>query len=189
MSPLTAILEDFEDLGGRGVADAHMQSIKSAAYAEGYAAGEAAAASQTGLNQQALDHAALQLNTAFTDLSGQVKVQFCCALKTAIEKVFPMLAEKGFAEACAAAVVEAAVVGEDGKVSLKVAPSREELLKSAFLRLGLDNNVTIEADAALSELEVKADWDNAGLELDFDAAIQQSLSALENTIAQINDRN
>lgn len=193
MTALRAILEDFEkpaSLGnlGQSADDVRVHEAASAAYAEGYAAGQAAGASQVGVNQQTLDLAALQLNSVFVDLSSQLKIQFCDAVKAAIEKVFPMLAEKGFADACAAAVADAAIIGDNTKVTLKVSPSQEELLKSAFLRFGGDTNIIIEADAELSELEVKADWDNAGLELDFDAAIKQSLTALENTIAQIKDR-
>lgn len=196
MSALKAILEDFERPAAFGggaplhADDSRLQAAASDAYAEGYAAGQAVTASQAGANSAALDSAAVQLNAAFANLSAEIRVQFCDALKAAIEKVFPMLAEKGFAENCAAAVADAAGLGEteDARVTIKAAPSQAELLNAAFSRLELGDNIRIKTDAALSEMEIRADWDNAGLELDFDAAIRQSLAALEHTIAQIKDR-
>lgn len=200
MSALKAFLEDFErppapapaSAASATADDGRIKAVASDAYAEGYAAGQAAAASQTNANHQALDNAAVQLNAAFADLSSQVRVQFCDALKAAIEKVFPVLAEKGFAETCAAAVADAAGLDETAaagaRVTIRTAPSQAEPLQAAFSRLNLENAVRITADAALSETEVKADWDSAGIELDVDAAIRQSLDALEHTIAQLNHR-
>lgn len=193
MTALRTILEDFENPVPLGslVQSANSMAADdgaSADYAKGYAAGEIAGASKAAANQQALDFMAVQLNAAFVDLSAQLKVQFCESVKAAIEKVFPMLSEKGFADACAIAITDAADISDNARVTLKVSPSQEALLKSAFAQFGVETSVTIEADASVSEFEVKASWDNAGLELDFDAAIQQSLTALENTIAQIKDR-
>lgn len=197
MSLLKAILEDFGEPGVFGAGapsadDVRMQDAASDAYAEGYAAGQAAAVSQATAQSAVLDDTAIQLNAAFESLSADIRIQFCDALKAAIDKIFPMLADKGFAENCAAAVAEAAGFGdaEDGRahVTIKAAPARAELLQAAFARLGLGENIRIKTDTGLSDLEIKADWNNAGLELDFDAAINQSLAALDHTIAQINDR-
>ena len=197
MSALKAILEDFEQPGAFGAVassadDVRIQDAASDAYAEGYAAGQAAAVSQANARSEALDNTALQLNAVFANLSAEIRVQFCDALKAALEKVFPMLADKGFAENCAAAVADAAGRGDAddrrAHVTIKAAPARAELLEAAFARLELGENISIKTDAGLSDLEIKADWDNAGLELDFEAAISQSLAALDHTIAQINDR-
>ena len=197
MSALKAILEDFEQPGvlapvASSADDVRIQNAASDAYAEGYAAGQAAAASQASAQSEALDNTAMQLNAVFANLSAEIRVQFCDALKAAIEKVFPMLADKGFAENCAAAVADAAGLGdaEDrrAQVTIKAAPARAELLEAAFARLELGDHIRIKTDDGLSDLEIKAGWENAGLELDFDAAISQSLAALDHTIAQINDR-
>lgn len=212
MSALKAFLEDFERpcaspspaLAGAPVEpqaeDEARRRELDEAYARGCAAGEAAAAERARLDQTALDSAAAQLSTALDGLSSDIKVQFCEALKTAVERVFPMLAERGFAESCAAAVAKAAGLGAKGpgsasgaapggaRVTLKAAPSQAALLEEAFARLGEDGAIRIETDATLADLEIRAVWDKAGLDLNIEEAIRQAGEALDHTIAQIKDR-
>ena len=212
MSALKAFLEDFERPSASGAASAMLAPVApdsqshaeeearrkalDESYARGYAAGEAAAAEQARLDQSALDSAAAQLSTALDGLSADIKVQFCEALKTAVERVFPTLAEHGFADSCAAAVAKAAgLAGADAasqeggaRVTLKAAPSQAGLLEEAFARLGEDGAIRIETDAGLADLEIRAVWDNAGLDLNIEEAIRQAGEALDHTIAQIKDR-
>lgn len=195
MSALSVILEDFEATSvgqaGGGIAEensARVQQMRAAAYAEGYAAGEAAAAARRETDAQLLKTVAENIENALHDSSGRLKVQFCEALKTAIEKIFPPLAEKGFADAAALAVAETMHVNGTDEIVLNVAPARKAMVEQALSLYCDEKAVSVESDASLPELAAKAAWRNAGIELDFGAAIEQSLSALENTIIQIKDR-
>ena len=195
MSALSVILEDFE-APGFGQADgdtaqensARAQQMRAAAYAEGYAAGEAAAAVRRETDAQLFNTVAVTIENALNDTSGRLKIQFCDALKTAIEKIFPPLAEKGFPDAVASAITETIRINGTDEIVLTVAPSRKAPVEQALSLHCAEKAVSVEADASLSELAAKAVWRDAGIELDFGAAIEQSLSALENTITQIKDR-
>ncbi len=208
MSALKAFLEDFERPGATAASngpaaapasqadDEPLRRAADDAYAKGYAAGEAAALDRARLDQTALDSAAAQLGAALDGLSADIKVQFCEALKAAVEKVFPPLARMGFAESCAAAVAEA-VAGSaapgslephGAHVTLRASPSQARLLEDAFARLDREPAVRVIADAGLADLEIRAAWDDAGLDLNYDEAIRQAAAALDHTIAQLQDR-
>jgi len=211
VSELKAFLEDFERPGATAASngpaaapapqadDERLRRAADDAYAKGYAAGEAAALDRARLDQTALDSAAAQLGAALDGLSADIKVQFCEALKAAVEKVFPPLARMGFAESCAAAVAEAvagsAAPGSHGspephgaRVTLRASPSQARLLEDAFARLDREPAVRVIADAGLADLEIRAAWDDAGLNLNYDEAIRQAAAALDHTIAQLQDR-
>ena len=186
MSALRAILEDFE--GGAAPEEGetvHVQQMKAAAYAEGYAAGEAAAIARRDADDEFLQHAMRSLDKAFDAMSANMQAEFCEALRSVVEKVFPSLAEAGFADAAAAAVLEAAHFGDGAGIVVKAAPNRTAALERAFAAYGAERAASVEADPKLGDLAATAEWRDAGVEVDFEAAIQQALAALETTVQQL----
>ena len=187
MSALRAILEDFEGAAAPAAEGeaVHIQQMKAGAYAEGYAAGEAAATARRGADDEFLQHAMRSLDKAFDAMSANMQAEFCEALRAVIEKVFPSLAEAGFADAAAAAVLKAAHFGDGEGIVVRAAPNRKAVLEQAFSAYGAGKTASVEADPDLGDLAVTAEWRDAGVEVDFEAAIQQSLAALETTVQQL----
>jgi len=181
VSALKVILEDFEvsglTVGVEG--DVGSQKARAADYAEGFAAGAAAAAEKQQLDTAFFDATAAQLNKVLTDLPAELNQQLGEVLVTLIQKTLPVLAEKGFAQETATAVLNYADFGEPGTVIVKASKERAEQLTESFVRLGAENTVTIEVDPELSGSTVTAFWKHGGLEMDVDMAVRKSLECLE----------
>jgi flagellar biosynthesis/type III secretory pathway protein FliH len=189
VSALKSLLEDFEaggaSLGSAG--DIHTQQVKAMAYSEGYAAGVAAAEVKEQEGNDFFNMAATRLNDVLADLPNRLNEQLGEALVAVMQKVLPALAAEGFAQETAAAILKQTDLGNPGSVVVKASKDRIEQLTKAFAELGAEQSVTVEVDPALSGSTVTAFWKNAGLEMDIDMAVKESLGRLESFISQFRE--
>ncbi|MBL4620401.1 MAG: hypothetical protein JKX88_09940 [Marinicaulis sp.] len=186
MSALRLILEDFEVSGASpgAVGEVRSQQEQAAAYAEGYAAGTAAAAEKQQQDSDFFDTAAAQLNDVISNLPTHLNQQLGEALAAVMQKVLPALAEEGFAQESATAILKHTDLKQPGSVVVKVSKERAEQLTEAFVQRGFEQVVNIEVDPELTGSTIAVFWKNGGLEMDVDMAVQKSLECLENFVSQ-----
>jgi flagellar biosynthesis/type III secretory pathway protein FliH len=178
------VLERFDDgAGALGHPDeVRAQQQRAAAYAEGFAAGEAAALTRAAEGNSELQHAAEMLTKHLDDFDREAAVCLCKALEAAAGKILPVLAEKGFAHDAAGTLVDAVQKNGDAALVLKTAPEKDEFLKKAMAEVGLQERINVEPDASLSGTQLAVTWECGGLAFDTDRAISLFLASLEKTI-------
>lgn len=182
MSALRAILEDFDRGGVSHENEVRAQQLKAAAYAEGFAAAEAAAAARQASEQAILTAFAERVDEILANLPVTLGEQFCEALKTVLEKALPALSEKGFAGEVAASVMKYADFSNTGRIVVKAPESRVAEIKAAFSELNGGKGIIVEADPDLAGAAVTAAWENGGLDIDVDAFVALAIKSLGNYV-------
>ena len=189
MSQLASILENFE-AGPHGAGeDVRSQQLKAAAYAEGRAAGEAAAANKQEEEQAFHFAAAAEVRRIIDSIPVQLNEQLAEATSAIIHKILPALAAKGFASEAAAAVTDHVITDKCGMVVVKTSAERLEDVKAAFAGADDALSLRIEADTAMSGSVIAATWENGGLEMDLDAAASKVLDILDQYLSQFKEEN
>ena len=97
MKSLSAVLENFDSETGQlpeGL-DVRSQQLKAKAYAEGFAAGEAAAQSKLEEQNMFIESIVDKLDREFAAIQLDQVHEFTISLKKLITAIFPVLAEKG----------------------------------------------------------------------------------------------
>ena len=137
MNALNVVLERFD---GEYGADGNLSSDpktsraeqeKAAAYAEGYAAGQASEKANATSDLEFLVFAATQIEEALATLPNQLHAQLCESLITVLQNILPALSEHGLADEVAAAVMKNAAIKSPGSLTIKAAPEQTELLAKA----------------------------------------------------------
>ncbi len=191
MTALNVVLESFDGAenafskmskGGEGV---HAQQERAAAYAEGYAAGEAAALAKPDPQTELLKSVAGVLEKKAAEFQNNADANLCDGIAAIISKVFPALSEKGFAAEAVSVLAQTQISNTGLPIVVKTAPEHIELLRDAVT--GFCESVQIEAeeDAGLSGAMVVAEWERGGMDFDTDKVIEQCLAALENAAQQL----
>lgn len=184
MSALRSLLENFDGGEGAPENDIRTQQIKATAYAEGYAAGEAAATAKLASNNNLLELLASRIDGALNALPEKLNGQLGEALKTVLEKILPNLSQRGFAEEAAAAVMKYADFSNVGAVVIKTAEGRGQDLSKALADMGCEHPIKVETDPDLSDSTIVAEWRNGGFEIDIDAAAKHAIDSLERFTSQ-----
>ncbi len=191
MSALNMILENFDDANAcanrraNGSESVRMQQLRAAAYAEGLAAGEAAATVKINSDNEFLQVVAEKLDKKLAALSNDMAAHFCHALKTVIRKTFPTIAEEAFVIEASEAFLKRADFEDGGSVIIKTAPLQAPLLRKTLSTYPGCRSLTVEADDELPDLAVVAQWKSGGFELNLNEAINDCLSALEAVALQL----
>ncbi len=181
------ILERFDD-GAGGVNDpdgVRAQQQQAAAYAEGYAAGEAAALSRATEQNGQLQEVASVLARKLEDFDREAAAALGEALASAAAAVLPSLAEKGFAHEAAPALAEMVAKKDNASLVLKTAEGKDAFVRKVLAEVGLEERITIEPDAALVGLQMAVEWQNGGLSFDTEQAVAHFLASLEKTISEM----
>ncbi len=196
MTALNVVLERFDDaekalseMPRGGGNDARAQQQHAAAYAEGYAAGEAAATAKSQPQVDFLKSVAEALENKVVNFQSQADASLCDGLAAILSKAFPVLSEKGFAVEAASVLAQTQIGSADFSITVKAAPDRIELLRDAVAGFGEDARIAAEEDAGLSGAKVVAEWENGGMEFDTNRVIEQCLAALEKAAQQLRDGN
>ncbi len=196
MTALNVVLERFDDaekmlsgIPNGGENDARAQQEHVAAYAEGYAAGEAATQEKIQPQVDFLKSVAEVLESKVANFQSQADASLCDGVAAILSKAFPALSEKGFAVEAANVLVQTRVGSADLSVTVKTASDHIELLRDAVADLGESARIIVEEDAGLSGATVIADWDYGGMDFDTNKVIEQCLAALEKAAQQLRDGN
>ncbi len=190
MSGNVLILEQFDDAaGGLDSAGVRAQQKRAADYAEGFAAGEAAALSRAMEQNQQLQIAAEAIERKLAMFDDMAAGHLCEALVAAVEKIFPALAEKIFAHEAAAAMNDIIQKSDKATLAVRTAPERLETVRAAIAALSLAERSAVASDDTLSGFEVCAEWDHGGISVDTEKATALFIAALEQATQELRDEN
>lgn len=189
MSQLASILENFEAGNHGGAGDVRSQQLKAGAYAEGFAAGEAAIAAKQEEEQAFQFAAAAEVRRMIDALPQQLNEQLAEATAAIMHKVLPSLAAKGFASEAAAAIVDNVIADKCGEVVVKTSADRLDDVKAAFAGADEGLSLRVEADPGMTGSVIAATWKNGGLEMDIDAAASKVLGILDQYLSQFKEEN
>jgi len=187
MSQLASILENFDAESHGGAEDVRSQQLKAAAYAEGFAAGEAAAASKQEEEQAFHYAAASEVRRLIDAIPKQLNEQLGETVSAIMHKVLPALVEKGFASEAAAAVSDHVVADKCGAIVVKTSAERVSDLEKAFASADSALSLRVEADPNMTGSVIAATWENGGLEMDLDAAASKVLDILDQYVSQFKE--
>lgn len=180
MTGAIAFLERFDDcVNGADPMRSREQERRAADYAEGYAAGEAAALSRAAEQNEQLRRAATALDQKLTEFDNNAAGLLCDALASAAVKIFPMLAEKGFAHEAAVSLNEIVTAEDKSELVIKTAPNKDENVRVAMTGLDIADRSTVVEDDALSGLTIGAEWNGGGVNFDTEKAISIFVASLE----------
>ena len=186
MTGAIAFLERFDDgVNGADPLRIREDERRAADYAEGYAAGEAAALARAAEQNEQLQRAASALEQKLTEFDDNAAGLLCDALASAAAKVFPALAEKGFAYEAAVSLND--IVAPEGKAKLviKTAPGRDENVRAAVNGLDIGDRTTVAEDDELSNLAIRAEWNGGGVNFDTEKAISIFIASLEKVVGEL----
>jgi len=186
MSSNVLTFERFDDNALNG-SDARAQQERAAQYAEGFAAGEAAALARAMEQNQQLKAVADAVAKKLTSIDEFIAAQLCDALADAIKKVFPALGELAFADESATEIKKLAALRSETGLTIKTAPGKSEAVRKAIETLEICERTTVEEDPALAGLQVSAEWQHGGVTFDTEAAIARLTENLNTAAQQLND--
>ncbi len=190
MNALSSILENFEPSSSAdGAEDVRSQQFKAAAYAEGVAAGKAAAAAEYEAERVFLDRAIEQVGQALNDLPNQLNGQIGEALSAILHKTLPSLAARGFADEAVGAVLKNINTDDCGAIVVKTSAENVEKLEEIFGQQAQGKRVQIESDPTFKGAMVSANWKSAGLTMDVESTASQMLEMLDNFVSHPNKEN
>jgi|GEM_PF-3027537 len=193
MTGLSLVLERFDDAekvlsgAGGGGDSVREQQERATAYAEGYAAGEAATHSSSDKHAEVLKSITEALEEKVADFHHHANASLCDGLASIISKVFPALSEKGFAAEAASVLAQMQLGSGEFSISVKAAPDHIELLREAVADMCDSGHIVVEEDISLSDTKIIAQWEHGGVEFDTDEMIQQCLASLEKAAQQLRD--
>ena len=189
MSQLASILENFDTGSHGGAGDVRSQQLKAGAYAEGFAAGEAAAASKQEEEQAFHYGAASEVRRLIDAIPEQLNEQLGETVSAIMHKVLPAVAAKGFASEAAAAVTDHVIADKCGGIVVKTSAERVGDLEEAFASTDSALSLCIEADPTMTGSVITATWENGGLEMNLDAAASKVLDILDQYVSQFKEEN
>ncbi len=188
MSENVMILEQFDDgAGGLDPASVRAQQERAADYAEGFAAGEAAALSRAMEQNKQLQIAADALEQKLAAFDDTAAAYLCEALAAAVAKIFPALTEKGFAQEAAAAMDDIVQKSDAARVVVKTAPDKLETVNAAISALPIASRATVVEDETLSGFEIRAEWSHGGIAVDTEKATALFIASLEQAMQELRD--
>lgn len=186
MTGSIAFLERFDDCAnGAGAAHSREQEMRAADYAEGFAAGEAAALSRAAEQNEQLQYAATLLEQKLAEFDDSAADLLGGALASAAARIFPALAAKGFAFEAAASLSEIFSTEDKAQLVIKTPPEKDENVRVAMNGLNIAERTTVVEDDNLSGLAVSAEWDGGGVNFDTEKAISIFLSSLEKVAGEL----
>ncbi len=180
------ILEQFDDAAMAGVG---AQQARAAEYAEGFAAGEASALTRATEQNHQLQAVAEAVNEKLTGFDNSAAAFLCGALSDAVKTVFPALSKELFAKESVAALTDIFNKNDDTTLTVKTTPEKLDLISAAISASPLASRAIVEADDALSEYEVRAQWDHGGVTIDTEKAIAGFVAMLDEATEQLKDEN
>lgn len=170
--------ERFDD-GVMNGSDARAQQERAAQYAEGFAAGEAAALARAMEQNQQLKIVADAVAKKLATVDEAIAAQLCDALADAIRKIFPVLGERAFADEAAKEIRELAALRGRTGLTVKTAPGKSDMIRKAIDSLPINEWTKIEEDNTLSGMQVCAEWEHGGVTFDTEAAIARLTDNLD----------
>lgn len=187
MTLLNVVLENFDgELVKDGQSnDVRLQQAKAAAYAEGFTAGETAATARYQSESDFVAKAVEAIKGDFESVRDEQTAEVCDAFKQLVEKIFPGLAEIGFAEEAAATIRRINSFKFNGTATISVAPARVDLIEKIIADAGGNQMISVKDDDAQSTLALSARWESAGMDFDLEQSMTECLKALEAALANL----
>ena len=186
MTSAIAFFERFDDgVNGADPMRSREQERREADYAEGFAAGEAAALSRAMEQNEQLRRAASALERKLEEFDNTAAGVLCDALASAAAKIFPALAEKGFAQEAAVSLNEIAASENTAELVIKTAPGKDEHARAAISGLEIAERSTVVEDEQLSGLAIGAEWRGGGVNFDTEKAISMFIASLEQVAGEL----
>lgn len=190
MSASLVILERFDShlarLNGDGApGSVFEQRLRAEAFAEGYAAGEAAAGARVDAEARFLAAVAAALDREAASAPQKLAKEAGDALTLLLIRIFPTLTEKGFAAEAAAIFARALKDSPARTLEIKAPAERVDALKALIERRGAGAPVEIIADPALAGAVAAATWSGGGLEFDLDAAARDVIAAFDSALQEL----
>ncbi len=187
MSESAMIFEQFDDAIGGNPSDIRAQQKRAADYAEGFAAGEAAALSRAMEQNVQLQRAADALKEKLISFDDLAASQLCEALSSAVKKIFPALTASGFTHEATAALSEFVQKNDKANLIIKTAQANFETVSAAIAALPIAARAKTLVDETLSEFEVCAEWDHGGISIDTEKATACFIASLEQAMHELRD--
>lgn len=192
MTVLGLALERFDAADGpeKGQAlNVREQQLRASAYAEGFAAGEAAARDKAAPDEDLLKSLISAFEAQANGFHGQVEAQLCRSLSLLVEKLFPALAEKGLAHEVSAIFSRLNIPHTEEPVSLAINPAQADKVREMFRDFGAGEQIAIVEDDSLSESAAAISWTGGGVHMDIQNAVEECLNALETAAQQLTSEN
>lgn len=187
MSENVLIFEQFDDAAGNDPASIRAQQERAADYAEGFAAGEAAALSRAMEQNGQLQRAADALNAKLAAFDDTAASFLCDALADTIAKVFPALTANGFTHEMVAALSEFAEKNDSASLVVRANPASMETINAAISTMSIAARTEIIADETLTDFEIRASWDHGGVTIDTEKATARFIASLEKATQELKD--
>lgn len=180
------ILETFDDTPpfAPAAAEAAASVDPAQSYMAGFADGEASALARLESAEQAFADAARALDEALKALAPTSERALAEALTTLVRELFPVVAERGFAEEASAAIVRAFAGSVSASIEIAARSEQVEALAAALKERRLETPFSITADDSLAAAEARVRAGRGGLDFNLDAAREACLAALA---AALND--
>lgn len=187
MSENVLTFEQFDDAIASDPAAVRVQRERAATYAEGFAAGEAAALSRAMEQNIQLQRAADALNAKLSAFDRTAASCLCNALADAVAKIFPALTANGFTHEMNAALTEFANKNDTATLVVSTSPASLETVSAAISAMAIAERTQTVADEALTEFEVRAAWNHGGVTIDTEKATASFIASLEKAQQELKD--
>lgn len=187
MSENVLIFEQFDDAAGNDPASVRAQQERAADYAEGFAAGEAAALSRAMEQNSQLQRAADALNAKLAVFDDTAASYLCEALAETITKIFPALTANGFTHEMVAALNDVANKNDSARLVVKANPASLETITAAISTMSIADRTETIADESLTDFEIRASWDHGGVTIDTEKATARFIASLEKAKQELRD--
>ncbi|MGE0409304.1 MAG: hypothetical protein AB7P23_08595 [Amphiplicatus sp.] len=161
------------------------QRLRAEAFAEGFAAGQAAAAREAGEQGALANFVAAAIEGATDLLSQNLTHDAGAALKSILERIFPVLAEKGFAAEAAVILTNAAKNSGGRILEISAPPDKTEALERLLNKSAPGASFSVKPDSTLKGAVARAVWLGGGLDVDLDQAASECLAALEAALNEL----
>ena len=188
MSASLVVLERFDSKLARrdGGAPGNVleQRLRAEAFAEGYAAGEAAAAARADGESRFIAAVSAALEAQSAAGPRECARQAGEALKLILIRIFPIVADRGFA-AEAAAVFARAAKDVGGAIEIAAPADKVEPLKALLEKTAPGAPVAVIADPALKGAAAAAKWTGGGVDFDLDTAARDVIAAFDAAMKQL----
>ena len=180
------IFEQFDDAA---MAGAGAQKARAAEYAEGFAAGEAAALARATEQNHQLQAVTEAINAKLTEFDSAAAAALSEALADAVKAVLPALSRKYSAKEAVATLTDIFSNNENATLPIRIAPAILDIVSAAISASPLATRATVKADDTLSEDEIRAQWEHGGVTIDTEKAIAGFVAMLEEATEQLKDEN
>lgn len=163
--------------------DAREQRLRAEAYTEGFAAGQAAATANA--TRPLIAQTAEALANEYADAPERIAHDAAGALIIVLERLFPALAQAGFAVEAGAAFTRLADTTASPSLEIFCSPQQLEALRAELARLAPERQFTVTADPEISGATARARWSTGGVDFDLDQATEECLAALRRAVQSL----